>query len=82
MRSQADHPNLGVFRIYVGRLLQRAALRRGTEELEKRVRKGILPPSKRPPEGEEEASPPPARAPEQGLEEQLLRKGLEKFFGR
>ncbi len=53
---------------YVGKLLQRAALRRGVEELEKKVLKKVLPPA------EEE----PAKSPE----EELLRKGLEKLFGR
>ena len=71
---------------YVGRLLQRAALRRGAEELEKRVLRKILP-SPQPPspaEGEGSTAAPPTsqKPPQEDLKEQLLRKGLDKLFGR
>jgi hypothetical protein len=68
----------------MGRLLQRAALRRGAEELEKRVLKKILPPTDQPlEEGSSRTSPsvvPKQR--EKGLQEELLRKGLEQLLGR
>ena len=71
---------------YVGLLLQRAAVRKGTEELEKRVLKKLLPSSQEPPptEGEGAAAAPPApeKPPKEELKEQLLRKGLEQLFGR
>jgi uncharacterized protein involved in outer membrane biogenesis len=72
---------------YVGVLLQRAAVRKGTEELEKRVLKKLLPSSQEPPpaEGEEAATAPTAPqkpAKKEDLKEQLLRKGLEQLFGR
>lgn len=71
---------------HVGRLLQRAALRRGAEELEKRVLKKILPPTGQPPEEAGQSSrvsPPVApKQPEKSLEEELLRKGLERLFDR
>lgn len=71
---------------YVGRLLQRAALRRGAEELEKRVLRKILPSPQQPSPAENESSPaePPTsqRPPQEDLKEQLLRKGLDKLFGR
>lgn len=71
---------------YVGRLLQRAALRRGAEELEEKVFKKILPRSKAAPgvddEGAASAPPPESEPPKRSLEEELLRKGLDKLFGR
>ncbi|MGE0683701.1 MAG: AsmA-like C-terminal region-containing protein, partial [Candidatus Binatia bacterium] len=71
---------------YVGRLLQRAALRRGAEELEKRVLRKILPSPQPSPPAEDESStaaPPASQKPRQeDLKEQLLRKGLDKLFGR
>jgi uncharacterized protein involved in outer membrane biogenesis len=71
---------------YVGRLLQRAALRRGAEELEKRVLRKILPSPRQssPTEGESSTAAPPTseQPPQEDPKEQLLRKGLDKLFGR
>ncbi|MGE0825877.1 MAG: AsmA-like C-terminal region-containing protein [Candidatus Binatia bacterium] len=70
---------------YVGNLLQRAALRRGAEELEKRVLKKLLPSSRQPSPTEDDgdAEPSTAEKPRQkDPAEQLLRKGLDKLFGR
>jgi hypothetical protein len=65
---------------YVGRLLQRAALRRGGEELQERVLEKILPGARRAPEREGQPSSPERQ--EKSPKEELLRKGLEQLFGR
>lgn len=75
---------------YVGQLIQRAALRKGTEEIQKRVLDKLLPRRERPPVDEEPGEPPqqaegePAEPeqPKKNLKEELLRKGLEGLLGR
>ncbi len=70
---------------YVGQLLQRAALRRGVEELEKGVLQKFFPPTSQPAEKEQSSRTSPSATPGQekkSLEEELIRKGLDRLFGR
>jgi len=75
---------------YVGELIKRAALRKGTEELQERVLDKFLPRRERPqvedqpvePEQQTEGESIEPEQPKKDLKDELLRKGLEGLFRR
>ncbi|HEX3034479.1 MAG TPA: AsmA-like C-terminal region-containing protein [Thermodesulfobacteriota bacterium] len=63
---------------YLAQLIQRATIRKGTEELKEKVLKKILPPSKETSEKEKQTTP---DTEGEGVEKQL-RKGLKDLLGK
>lgn len=66
---------------FLATLVQRGAIRRGTELLEKRLPKGLLGPSDRSPQSDGK-SPPPAEPQGKSAPQDAVRKGLDRLFGR